>query len=352
MHNEHLRENHELGIERAQKELDAFAQNPALDELAGLYQVALPEEQSERLHTVAAVGATYWDLRQGASRQETNFDTPGQQEVSTGAEAHIARVQQELYVPGSPTSNTVFEAAAKLDQVESSKAQNQYPTCLLFYGGANEAPANRMAFGLEAVADYTVLVYSASLRTLSDKEKARVADSYTGERPVSNEFDLGCAAIEHLNDAVLVNEATIAYSGTEGCMREYQFVDKHGTPKRAFALGVPTQIPIAEGGTRRADTYDNCRVFAEQFQLSEHPEASVVAVTTGLYVPAQRLVAAEELTLRHGVAVETIGHDAGYSITEIGVERKATQLVQEIKAGVDAAEHLQQAIIAARKAAA
>lgn len=117
-------------------------------------------------------------------------------------------------------------------------------------------------------------------------------------------------------------------------MRLYEF-ERNDALHHGFVLSTPTTI---EG--QRANTYDNYKFFAERAALADEPHATVAAVTTGFYVPGQHLPGVEELTLRHGIRVETIGHSAEYS----GVTRKPAQLLQETRAAIDAAYRLNQAL--------
>jgi hypothetical protein len=111
--------------------------------------------------------------------------------------------------------------------------------------------------------------------------------------------------------------------------------------KYAIALSTPRDIHTGAGDkTRRANTQDNYRFFADRAELSENPGATVVADTNAFYTPGQHLAAVQELTLPYGVRVETVGPSADYT----GVKRQPSQLLQENKSAVDAAVRLERAI--------
>jgi hypothetical protein len=93
-------------LERIQGELTDRVNDPALDELAGIFGAELPSSDTDaRLAILTEVAASQWDFREGAERQDTNWNGPG---------------AEELNKEGSPAWNAVFKAADKLDMVESS----------------------------------------------------------------------------------------------------------------------------------------------------------------------------------------------------------------------------------------
>lgn len=307
----------ERGREAAHEYLEGFAHNPGLAELATLFGAEeLPEDTGERLAALQAVAAEHWDFRKGAERQEVSWDD--------------ALLDQE----GSEQWNTVFEAADKLGMVRSSEPINKTPNYLVILGGANKTPLDRLRYGLEVVDDFDHPVYLGSSRPIKDAEREK-AKGYAPD--AQTEFDLGCGAFETLLGAKVVDEISEVRDGDVWGMRLYEFEWK-GQTKQGFVLSTPQKI-----GIRRASTYDNSKFLADRAELATDPDASIVAVTTGLYVPSQQLRAMRELTMPYGVNLETIGHDAEYS----GVTRKPSQLLQETKAAVDAAVRLQTALQAA-----
>jgi hypothetical protein len=323
----------ERRIDLARQELARFVENPGVAELASLYHVELPSDQGERLQVLQQTAATYWDFRKGAERQATDWNVEG----ALGEE-------------GSEAWNAVFSAANKLGQVESSTPSNRKPSYAVVLGGANKAPYDRLRHLEESLDDYGMLVYLGSSRSISDAEREKAKD-YAPD--AQTEYDLGCGAIEtqHSN-ARVVNEDTTVRNGDTWAYRLYEFEVEQGQPdgttatvtKHAIALSTPIEIHTGEDGkTRRATTHDNYRFFAERAELVEHPDATVVADTNAFYTPAQHLVAVQELTLAHGVQVETIGPSAEYT----GVKRLPSQLLQEDKSGIDAAVKLERAIAGA-----
>lgn len=129
------------------------------------------------------------------------------------------------------------------------------------------------------------------------------------------------------------------HNGDTWALREYAFAH-NGETKIAFVLNTPIEIHDEGVPPRRATTSDNYRFFAAQAELGKNPDTSMVAATTSLYTPGQHLSAMRELTLPYGAHVETVGRSAEHSSTK----RLPTRLLQEAKAGIDAAVKLQDAI--------
>lgn len=303
--------------QKARAELDTFIENPGLDELANLYGVdELPRNPDERLTALRNIAANYWNFRAGAERQAVDWD--------------VAALGE-----GSEVWNAIFAAADKLHMVQNSELTNKRPKYLAILGGANKAPRDRLKYGIEATEDFEHVVYLGSSRKVSDAEREK-AKEYAPH--AQTEYDLGSGAFETLLGARLVDDYTVERDGDIWGTRVYEF-EHNGVTKTGFVLSTPTTI---QG--RRATTYDNYKFFADRAELATDPDATVAAVTTGFYVPGQHLPAVQELTLPYGTPVETIGHSAEYS----GVQRKPSQLLQETKSAVDAAERLRLAIETAR----
>ncbi len=298
----------------ARQELEAFVNNPGLVEMASLFGAEeLPEDQAEKLLALQKVAAEHWDFRKGAERQAVDWN------------------DELLDQEGSEQWNTIFTAADKLGLVKDTDPQNKKPNSLLILGGANKAPLDRLRYGLEHVEDFDQVAYLGSTRPVSDAEREKAADYAPNAQ---TEFELGCGAFETLLGARMVDEISEERNGDIWGMRLYEF-EHNGETKSGFVLSTPQQI-----GERRATTYDNYKFFADRAELAEDPDHTVVAVTTGFYTAGQHLPGVQELTLKYGTTVETIGHSAEYS----GVTRKPSQLLQETKAAIDAAVRLQQAI--------
>lgn len=299
------------GAVEARRQLERFTYNEGLGELAELFGTeTLPESQGERLAALQGIAASHWDFRKGAERQTTDWN------------------DELLDQEGSDQWNTIFAAADKLGLVKSSEPLNKTPDYLVILGGANKAPLDRLRYGLENVDNFGHVAYLGSSRPVSDAEREKAKD-YAPD--AQTEFDLGCGAFETLLGARQVDEISIERDGDTWGMRLYEF-EHDGETKQGFVLSTPMTI-----GERRATTYDNYKFFADRAELTNNPDTSVVSVTTGFYTAGQHLPGVQELTLPYGAHVETIGHDATYS----GVVRKPAQLLQEIKAAIDAAVRLQ-----------
>ena len=307
-------EKQESSKEKALEELESFANNPGLEELASLFGTeSLPEGTSERIAVLQELAGQHWDFRKGAERQAVDWSESGEIEE------------------GSEQWNTVFNSAEKLGLVQDTEPKNKNPDFLVILGGANKAPLDRLRYGLSVVDDFDQVVYLGSSRVVSDAEREKAQD-YAPD--AKTEFDLGSGAFETLLGARLVDEITVERDGDTWGMRMYEF-EVDGKPKTGFVLSTPQTIH-----GNRATTYDNYKFFADRAELADNPNKTVVAVTTGFYTSGQHLPAVQELTLPFGAEVETVGHSAEYT----GVKRQASQLLQEAKAAIDASVRLDQAI--------
>jgi hypothetical protein len=306
----------------ARQELEAFVNNPGLAEMAHLFGAEeLPEDSKEKLLALQKLAAEHWDFRKGAERQAVDWN------------------DELLDQEGSEQWNIIFEAADKLGLVRDTDPTNKHPNSLVILGGANRAPLDRLRYGLDHVEDFDQVVYLGSTRPVTDVEREKAAE-YAPD--AQTEFDLGCGAFETLLGAKKVDEIIEHRNGDIWGMRLYEF-ESDGETKHGFVLSTPYEIGH---GKRRATTYDNYRFFADRAELAKDPNHSVVAVTTGFYSAGQHMPGVQELTLKYGTKVETIGHSAEYS----GVKRKPSQLLQETKSGIDAAVRLEQALETAKAA--
>jgi hypothetical protein len=309
----------ETSHNQAREQLEKFAHNEGLDQMASLFGVAeLPVDTAGRLFALQEVATANWDFRKGAERQNTDWNN------------------ELLDTPGSDQWNTIFKAGYQLGKVQSTYPKNMNPDSLVILGGANRAPLDRLRYGLQNVRSFGLVAYLGSSRPLNIKAgEPEKAKDYAPD--AQTEFDLGCGALEDLLDARVVSEDRVERNGDVWAWREYEF-EVDGETRTGFVLNTPQQIHDSTSGTeRRATTYDNYKFFADRAELINDPNYSVVAVTTGFYVPGQHLPAVQTLTLPFGTNIETIGHDAAYS----GVPRKPSQLLQETKSAIDAAVRLQ-----------
>lgn len=309
------------GFRAADNELFMMVGNAGLDRLAELYGVEdLSLEIPERLVVLEGIAAAHWDFRKGAERQAVAWD------------------DATVDVEGSDAWNTIFAAADMLDLVRDTSPLDRNPNSLIILGGANRAPLDRMRYGFEHVDDFGQVVYLGSSRPASAPEREKAAD-YAPD--ALTEFDLGVGALQTLLDARKVDETTLEVvvdgEGAEGVLHTYEFTD-HDERKLALMINTPFMLTTPHfGERRRANTYDNYRFFAQVTDLVEDSEHTAVAVTTGFYTAGQHLPGVQELTLPYDTQLETIGHSAEYS----GVTRKASQLLMETKAMIDAAVLLQ-----------
>ena len=290
----------------AEYTLGTFVGNKGFDLLAGLYNTELSADPRERLAKLQEL-AQQWDSRRGQERQAIDW--------GEGLDPRI-------------------EAAARLiGSVDSSRPLNTTPKVGLILGAANRAPFDRLRY-LQTVCDPSLLAYAGSSRPVGAAERAKAREYALHP---NDEFDLGGGAFRTALGARLLRGGASQRTGedTRG-WQEYAYTDESGRQRQAFALSTPFELTDT-AGKRRATTYDNLEAVATDPRLGLQAGDTVVQATTQIYAPAQHLVATEVLTLGHGIFVETVGHDAAFS----GVTRTSRQYLQEMKAAVDAAAHLQ-----------
>ena len=288
-----------------------FVQNPGVLQVIAAFDARYAHiaDPNERLDYLAKLAAAEWDFRKGRERFEITETYP-------------------MDAPDSALGRTIFEGARQAEMASGSTATLRHYSILAILGGANKSPYTRLRYGLEQHITYDMLAYLGSERALQPPEQAQVQGYAPGAR---TEFDLGKGAITTLLHGELS-------SGGEYdlCTSEWHIVrlqTKRQVP--IFLLSAPPFL----GGTRAntADTYDFLRRL-EQEAFS--PAKNILFVTAAMYRYAQYFDAVREISLRTGVDIETIGYDPAYS----GVQFKPTQFLQELKAAVDAAVRLRDAI--------
>lgn len=333
------------GREEAERQVEAFAANPAFDALAEAYHAVLPTDASERLQVLTGLAAREWDSRKnpdGTSRERQDINWLTQQVNNDPVKAPAIK-----------------QAATTLGYVEASHPVGGIYDAALISGAANLSCETRTRYALEQLiasgSDVGMFIGLPGMRKMTDDEKEKTKEVAPG---AETEYDLMCAAFSKLPDAHLV-------SHDDGMQRargvwawqefEFQF---NGKPRRAFVLNTPERMTAADN-TGRPKSHDNFALFAHMAGLGDpdggvsfHPGGSgpqrrFLNVTAALYLFGQHFPAVQELTLPYGAAVETIGYDAAYAGSP---ERTASALLQEIKAGVDAAARLQRAIDQAKAA--
>lgn len=216
-----------------------------------------------------------------------------------------------------------------LGQVESTRPVNKRPKYLVLPAGFGVTNELRGKYGESVIEDCEHVVFLASARPVGDKEREEA-----GAPEAQDEFDLCCAYFEGKEGAYTANEFSQYRKGELWRTKVYEYTQE-GKTRTGWVLSTPRQI---DG--HRATTDDNFRFFGDQAGLADDPEASVVIATNSLYVPFQHLTAVKELTLKHGVDVETVGYSADEYAAIKPVKRLASQIEQEAKAAVDAAVRL------------
>lgn len=310
----------QIGYEKATAELEAFVENPALNEvLVGSgFDITQAEtlERGEYLKNMRTFANEHWNFRKGRERTETTWDD-------------------------KPTEQSVYyEQFVLLGMVESSGLSNGQYDFLLVLGGANRSPIQRLQYGLEQDADYKHIVMLGAGRPVSAAEQKKTADYAPGAK---NEYDLMDGAARTLLGGTIVAEEMLPLqSTTPKALPEHWKTNYFETSdgRHVFSLHTDFELQDTSSAQNRAKTGDTYKFLRSLAGDMLNPDAKVALVTNALFTNAQRLDAIREITLQTGAEVEAVGFDAAYS----GVERTEKQLFAELRAAIAAADRLQTAL--------
>ena len=297
--------------DHATKYLHRFVHNPGVERIVKEFdpRYLAIQDTNQRIDFLAKLAAEQWDFRKGRERYEITEEF-------------------EIDVPDSALGKIVFEGSSYAEMASSSKASLKHYSILAILGGANMSPYYRLRYGLEQDITYDMLAYMGSEREVLAPEAAITKDYAAGAQ---TEFDLGKGAINTLMADTLSDEGMYDVVTSEWHIARLQ--TKEGTP--IFMLSAPPFLGQKRANT--ADTYDFLRRLEQE---AFNPTKNILFVTAAIFRYAQYFDAVREISLRTGVDVEVIGFNQEYT----GNPFKPSQLLQELKAAVDAAVRLRDAI--------
>ncbi len=291
--------------------LHRFANNPHIEQVVAIFDSHYThiQDPNERLDYLASVAAEHWDFRKGRERFEVTEPNP-------------------MDDPHSDLGKRIYEYARRAEMASHSTATLKHYSILAVLGGANKSPYNRLRYAIEQNITYDMLAYLGSERELPPAEQAQTKDYAPGAR---TEFDLGKGAVTSLLSDRLADTGEYELVTSEWRITHLQ--QKDGLP--IFLLSAPPFL----GGKRAntADTYDFLRRLEQE---AFTPTKNILFATGALYRYAQYFDAVREISLRTGVDIEVVGFEPAYS----GMEFKASQFLQELKAAADAAVRLRDAV--------
>lgn len=276
----------------------AWITSPPLRNLVEAFGAEMPElETAELLAWLDDFSGLHWDFRQGR------------------LERHM--IQDQLF--GTAISTAIDRAASALGLAEARKPTASAYTHLLVLGGLGATCLKRADYAARlwrsgAVGSPTVAGLG-SFRALHDVELA--TPELAGCAYEVDAMQVG------LRDGFALAEP-VDHRGTDGPVTNESW-SITGFAAAGATLVQAMAAPSAEPATRRADTSDTYRFWADEHHPG--PGDTVLIVTSPIYVPFQHADAIRLLNLPYGCTVDTIGFDAEQSF---GPER----YLQEIRSAL------------------
>ncbi|MCH7230262.1 hypothetical protein L0U85_05240 [Glycomyces sp. L485] len=300
--------------------VDEWIDSKPIRDLLGEFRGALPGGTAANLDYLESFTAEHWDFRAGRERFETD---------------------PERLDPRR--ERRVIEAATALGLGGLTAPRRERYTHVLVLGGLVSSCLFRTRFAAELLANGTA------------------ADRVTGIggfRPFG-EADTDFAEISGFTGSYEVDAMEVGLKrafeidGEPEIQREG---DPDADPGRAWKVATYTAdtatvqavaAPSSEPGTRRADTVDTCRFWADRVaELA--PGDSVLVVTSSLFVPFQHCEAVSHMGLPYECAVDTVGVDtASLPETHFRKEYTASGYLQETRSAIRSMRRLHDAVLRA-----
>ncbi|MBM0226909.1 MULTISPECIES: hypothetical protein [Micromonospora] len=258
--------------------IEEWTSAAALQELVRAFGGASPPlEVADRLEWLDMFSARYWDFRNGRERYESK-------KVKYGGYINdlVSRAGDSLGLSG-----------------RNRPAHDRYRHVLVAGGGVRTCAA-RSAFAAELVAgglDTEEVAGLGSLRPVSDRELDHARS--LGLTGIGTEFDAMDAGLRRAFHLGRPADDQLAPGAGSGGWRIRTY---RSSTRTTHTLAAPSTEPA----TRRANTADTLRFWAEQVSRPE-PTDLVLVITTDLHVPFQHCDAVRTLTLQYGCGVETVG---------------------------------------------
>ncbi|WP_415648998.1 hypothetical protein, partial [Stackebrandtia soli] len=273
---------------------------------SGSRQAAGARDLLAMLDELVAFSAEHWDFRHGAERHEAR-----RRRFDGSTEAAITDAAKALGLAGHETP--------LLDRYDH----------VLILGGMARACLGRTRYAHEVLRSVDAGTVSAigGYRPLT-----------TEERDLTARFDGACRyEVDALALGLRRAFGGDAPTGTAGG-------DPDVDPRTAWCsvrIACPGDIPLwavaapsGEPDTRRANTADTCRFWAEHVANLTGGER-VLIVTSAIYVPFQHCDAIATIGLPYDCAVETVGHDPSLMDDDLRQEPPtADRYLQELRSAL------------------
>jgi len=307
--------------------VDAWIRSPALARLVACYASDIPGSlDTEPLLKWLLSFSDRWDFRR-MQREATAKDT--------GEGARWLISNPEL----APEQQSIVEkCASELGLIGIDAPRFPAYDYVLVLGGARLSCLLRTRLAAELVARQNMqpkaVALLASERPVSDSERD-VTDTYAPH--AASEFDL------------IVAGAKQVFQLEEECSQEEREnsvnpnmnwrVWTYPVHNRQFPI-VAVSAPSAEPDRRRANSADTYEFFLDKFEVE--PGASLLLVTSQIYVPYQQLEAIRTLAIPRSIWVDTVGFPTEWAGSLQGMTGTNNYL-QEVRSTIQAMDRFLQA---------
>lgn len=275
--------------------------------------------------------STRWDFR-AMAREKANAD-PKSQDAGGSSRWEIS-----LSGLGPETEKLVISLCDRLGLVSAIPPSRSAVDYLVVLGGARSANLLRPKHAMELIdagqlTTKEVILLGGSRAVLDSERDA--TDVYAPG--AQTEFDLltmGAAKAFGISASAYTEDRGEDPANANANWRIWRL------PDTGSDLEVPLtaiEAPSREPESRRANTADSYAFFAERMAPSH---ASVLLVTSQIYVPYQHLEAVRGLAIPFGLELETIGFPPSWLSSNPSSTQQAANYLQETRSTILAARRL------------
>ena len=290
---------------RVVRDIDAWAASEELASLVSVSGAVVSATGAARLDQFA-VASQFWDARGGRERDQAAVAEPS---------ADLARL--------------VLGSAPALGLADRSEPRSSHYDAVVMTGGMVRAEIVKPRFARQLLDDGLAageLTFLGAFREFSREEIALAEALGIRSR---DEVDAMGEGLDRTFGPL--GPPTRDGNGRRGASGWRSESWRSGTT-RLGVLAAPSSDPLH----RRADTADTFRFWADRFLTDRNSHAaSVLIITTAVYVPYQAAVAVRTLGVERGLTVETVGvTDAASDLGEHTQRFLPQQHLQELRSAI------------------